>query len=207
MPIGRVCLVTQGPTERESAARLRGEHWAALYDQYSVDVWRYVARIVGSDVDAVGDAVQEDFSGRGERLPSIRSPTGNALGLACGNRSSAGGVALASSRARTHPTGRFNGGNCSGGRRTVRAGSTRSKRRKRCGACLPRCRRKSSAILQGKYCDAQSIAQLVDQLGGTTEGIRSKLARARRDFKRRYQSPGQQPARRQPVENIDVEES
>ncbi len=45
----------------------------------------------------------------------------------------------------------------------------------------------SAALLQGKYCDAQSVAQLVKQFGGTTEGIRSKLARARRDFKSQYQ--------------------
>jgi RNA polymerase sigma-70 factor (ECF subfamily) len=45
----------------------------------------------------------------------------------------------------------------------------------------------SAAILTGKYCDDLSIAKLVELWGGTTEAIRSKLARARRDFKSRYE--------------------
>ena len=37
------------------------EAWGALYESYSVRVWRYVARLLGSNHDAVADAVQETF--------------------------------------------------------------------------------------------------------------------------------------------------
>ncbi len=37
------------------------ESWAALYEGYSVDVWRYVARLVGPNVPDVADVVQETF--------------------------------------------------------------------------------------------------------------------------------------------------
>ena len=53
--------MTHLPSEQESVADSRDDDWATLYDQYSVGVWRYVARIIGSDSDAVGDAVQETF--------------------------------------------------------------------------------------------------------------------------------------------------
>ena len=35
--------------------------WTALYDGYSEDVWRYVARLLGADATAVADVVQEVF--------------------------------------------------------------------------------------------------------------------------------------------------
>jgi RNA polymerase sigma-70 factor (ECF subfamily) len=41
-------------------------------------------------------------------------------------------------------------------------------------------------VLTAKYIDGQSIAQIVSEIGGTAEGVRSRLARARRDFKLRF---------------------
>ena len=35
--------------------------WTALYDRYCDDVWRYVARLLGSSAAAVADVVQETF--------------------------------------------------------------------------------------------------------------------------------------------------
>lgn len=35
--------------------------WSALYDGYNVDVWRYVARLVGAETASVADIVQETF--------------------------------------------------------------------------------------------------------------------------------------------------
>ena len=41
----------------------RGERtaWEALYDLYSVRIWRYVARLVGNDQQAITEVVQEVF--------------------------------------------------------------------------------------------------------------------------------------------------
>ena len=39
----------------------RREAWTRLYDAYSRDVWRYVARLLGPEAAAVADAVQETF--------------------------------------------------------------------------------------------------------------------------------------------------
>ena len=45
----------------------------------------------------------------------------------------------------------------------------------------------SAALLTGKYLDGLSIQQLVQTMGGTRESVRSRLARARRDFAARYE--------------------
>ncbi len=61
-----------------------------------------------------------------------------------------------------------------------------------------------ASLLEGKYCDACSIAELVEQHGGTTEGVRSMLARARREFKRRYERTNRRNAARAAEEDEQV---
>lgn len=42
------------------------------------------------------------------------------------------------------------------------------------------------ALLTAKYLDGLTVPQILDVFGGTTESVRSSLARARRDFRERY---------------------
>jgi RNA polymerase sigma-70 factor (ECF subfamily) len=55
-----------------------------------------------------------------------------------------------------------------------------------------------AALLMAKYLDELSVAEIVESLGGTVEGVRSKLARARRDFRARYERLDRQSLGRQP---------
>ena len=41
-------------------------------------------------------------------------------------------------------------------------------------------------LLVGKYMDDQSVLQIVNAVGGTKESVRSRLARARREFRERF---------------------
>ncbi|MEO1994654.1 MAG: sigma factor-like helix-turn-helix DNA-binding protein, partial [Planctomycetaceae bacterium] len=43
------------------------------------------------------------------------------------------------------------------------------------------------AILTAKYLDGLSVAEIVSAMGGTIESVRSRLARARREFRERYE--------------------
>jgi RNA polymerase sigma-70 factor (ECF subfamily) len=43
------------------------------------------------------------------------------------------------------------------------------------------------AVLTAKYIDNMTIVQVVELVGGTNESVRSRLARARRDFAERYE--------------------
>lgn len=44
-----------------------------------------------------------------------------------------------------------------------------------------------SLLLAGKYIDQLSLEQLAEQLASTTEAVKSKLARARREFRRQFE--------------------
>ena len=44
-----------------------------------------------------------------------------------------------------------------------------------------------SVLLAAKYCDGLSVGEIQEQLGGSTEAIRSRLARARREFRRLFE--------------------
>ncbi|MGZ0171902.1 MAG: RNA polymerase sigma factor [Planctomycetales bacterium] len=56
--------MTARPESSDDVAGLRTaspEAWCALCETYSERLWRYVARLLGSNHDAVADAVQETF--------------------------------------------------------------------------------------------------------------------------------------------------
>ncbi len=60
------------------------------------------------------------------------------------------------------------------------------------------------SLLLGKYLDQLSVRELMDSLGGTHEAVRSRLARARRDFRSRYERATQYLDRSQntPVQEL-----
>ena len=45
-----------------------------------------------------------------------------------------------------------------------------------------------AAVLTAKYIDGLSVAEMTKILGGTLESVRSRLARARREFRQRYEA-------------------
>jgi len=196
--------VTHDPTVPESVAVSRHDEWAALYDQYSVGVWRYVARIIGSDSGAVGDAVQETFLAAARAFNQFDPSRGTAWVWLAGiahrqaalhwrrvgrDRIAPAGVPVEEASADGEATSRLEQ------IETVEIV-------RRVLAELPP---ESAAILKGKYCDEFSVAELVERFGGTTEGVRSKLARARRDFKSRYEKTGCSETPLKPLKELDTE--
>jgi len=181
--------VTYEPSEQESVTDLPCDDWVALYDQYSVSVWRYVARIIGPDSDAVGDAVQETFLAAARAFhqydPERGTPWSWLTGIA--HRQ----VALHWRRiGRDHIDRVGTPVEEAVVEDEVSARLDRSETAEVVRSVLAEMSSESAAILQGKYCDAHTVAELVERFGGTTEGLRSKLARARRDFKKRYEKIG-----------------
>jgi RNA polymerase sigma-70 factor (ECF subfamily) len=178
--------VTYEPSDQESVTDLPCDAWIAQYDRYSVRVWRYVARVIGSDSEAVGDAVQETFLAAARAFhqydPERGTPWAWLSGIAHRqvvlhwrrigrDRIDRVGAPVEEAVVDDEVSARLD--------QVETAEIVR--------AVLAAMSAESAAILQGKYCDAQTVAELVEQFGGTTEGIRSKLARARRDFKKRYE--------------------
>ena len=150
-------------------------------------VWRYVARVIGADADAVADAVQETFLAAARNFDQFDPQRGSAWAWLTGIAHRQAALHWRRiGRDRIHQAGP-----------SIEEAFTEDPTTsplelaetvnivRRVLAELPH---DSAALLAGKYCDGCSIAELVEQFGGTTEGVRSKLARARRDFKNRYKN-------------------
>ncbi len=171
-------------TEAEIVRGLRqGEPraWQALCDQYSRRVWAYVARLAGQDQSLVADTFQETLlavarSGRNLTDSSRLWPW---LAAIAHNQ-----VAL---HWRKHQR-----------RRTESLASEPAASELSPEQCLQR-REESdlvrtvllemspdyAVLLEAKYIEEHSVAQIVETFGGTTDSVRSRLARARREFARR----------------------
>lgn len=178
--------MTQATTELKPVAEFTRDAWTSLYERYSTRVWRFAARLIGSDSSAVADVVQETFlaaarnfeqfdESRGTHWSWLTGITHRQVAMhwrrAARNRAEPVAEEASSADATTVP---------------LESAETAAIVR-RVLAELPA---DSAALLTGKYCEGFTIVELREQLGGTTEGTRSKLARARREFRMRYEKAG-----------------
>lgn len=178
--------MTNGPTDPDRVSASRRDAWATLYDRYSVGVWLYVARMIGSDSDAVADAVQETFLAAAKNFDQFNPDKGTAWSWLAG---------IAHRQAALHwrrvSRERIDSTQLSDEQVPSRTSAHQALETVETVSAVRRILAElssdSAAILTGKYCDGLSVAELVEQFGGTTEGVRSKLARARRDFRQRFE--------------------
>lgn len=161
------------------------EAWTLLYRQHSERVWRYVARLIGSDRSAVADVVQETFLAAARSGRTFDPLRGSLLQWLLG---------IAHHHAAAH------------WKNIARSTDIRRLARNR-GAIewddeadpaalleqnenaqlvrfvLAALSSDYALLLTGKYLDGKTVEQLVEEIGGTTESVRSRLARARREFR------------------------
>jgi RNA polymerase sigma factor (sigma-70 family) len=52
-----------------------------------------------------------------------------------------------------------------------------------------------AGLLVGKYIDERTLEQLAEQFGGSVEAVKSKLARARREFRATFERLTREPSR------------
>ena len=172
-------------TDREIVRGLiEGERtaWTALCQRYSGRLWRFVARLVGSDEEVVADVFQETMlavAKSGRRL-KLEDTTLWAWLARIGHNQSA----LHWRRAYRRP---MTTENLSETPDDQIDAFERSETVSGVRALLAEMQPDYVALLTAKYLDDLTIAELVGLLGGTVEGVRSKLARARHDFRERYQ--------------------
>lgn len=179
--------MTHSLVDSKSVAETRCDDWRTLFEEYSVDVWRYVANIIGSDGEAVGDAVQETFMSAARAFDQFDPARGTARSWLIGIAHRE--VAKHWRRVARH---RIN----SSGPPVEEASASddanawleQAETVELVCRVLSELPADSAAILTGKYCEEFTVAELVQQYGGTVEGVRSKLARARRDFKTKYET-------------------
>ncbi|HND56426.1 MAG TPA: RNA polymerase sigma factor [Pirellulaceae bacterium] len=169
----------------------RRDAWTTLYDEYSVDIWRYVGHLVGGTSSEVGDVVQETFlaaargaAGYDERRGSLWSWL---AGIA--HHQAAAHLRRGARKARLQTL-------VETGFVALRQGwdgageAARDERRAELGELIRLVLAELSddyaALLAAKYLDGRTLEQLVGLFGGTVEALKSKLARARREFREAF---------------------
>jgi RNA polymerase sigma-70 factor (ECF subfamily) len=191
-------------SETEQLAVLRGlrngdrDAWTALYEAYSEEVWRYAARLLGADQAAVADVVQESFLAAARSARNFDPDRGTLWAWLTGivHHQAAAYWRAAHRAARLPHLAEL------GAPELVRLfdnsepADANGERReladlvRRVLAELPA---DYAALLTGKYLDDQSLEALAAQWGGSAEAIKSKLARARREFRSKFERLTREP--------------
>lgn len=166
--------------------------WTTLYDRYSEDVWRYVARLIGPDAAAVADVVQEVFlaAARGARRfdPDRGTPWGWLAGIA--HHQSA---AYWRERGRTaRLQALLESGQTDLRRLLDHAEPVDDLLQRRelidvVRLVLAELPSDYAVLLMAKYQEERTLDELAEQLGGSVDAVKSKLARARREFKSKFE--------------------
>lgn len=177
--------------EAALAAGLRNgdaDAWRSLYDQYSLRVWQFAARLVGSDSHAVADVVQETFLAAAASVLQFDRERGSLWNWLAGIAHHQ--IAQHWRRVRmrridpTEPRFDDSPAAVSGPESRVDQFEAVSRIR----TILSELPADYAALLVAKYAEERSVSEILELFGGTHEGIRSRLARARAEFKRRMEA-------------------
>jgi RNA polymerase sigma-70 factor (ECF subfamily) len=190
--------------EHDQLAVIRGlragsrDAWTALYDGYSADVWRYVGRLVGGQAADIADVVQETLLAAARGARQFDSTRGSLWRWLAG---------IAHHQAAIHwrrmeKTERL--------RRLAEAGAIdlrqwwdgteppdeiweRRELAEFIRGVLAELPAEYTALLTAKYLDEQSLGEMTVRFGGSAEAIKSKLARARREFRDKFELLTREP--------------
>lgn len=166
--------------------------WSLLYDGYSMDVWRYVARLVGPETASVADIVQETFLAAARSARQYDPGRGTLWAWLTGiaHHQSALYWRQINKVQRLKELVEARADELRRWLETAEAADEPWQRQEIADAVrgvLAELPADYAALLTAKYLDERSLEELSRELGGTVEAIKSKLARARREFKTRME--------------------
>jgi RNA polymerase sigma-70 factor, ECF subfamily len=171
--------------------------WNALYDGFAADVWRYVARLLGSDAASVADVVQETFLGAARSAGGFDPERGTLAGWLFGiahrqvglhwRRQSRADRQLRAAAAAAEEARRA--GRTNDPSETTGQGELTDQVR----SVLAEISAEYARLLLAKYLDQRSLADLAEENGDSVDAVKSKLARARREFRAKYERHSREP--------------
>lgn len=167
--------------------------WARLYENYSVDIWRYVARLLGADAAAVGDVVQESFLDAARSARNFDPSRGTLWSWLVGiahHRVSAH-WRQASRHARWRhlvESGKLDVRHLFDGQSETHAALESHETVMVVRGVLAQLSADYAAMLTAKYLDNHSLAEMAAQFGSSVDATKSKLARARQVFRAKFDS-------------------
>jgi RNA polymerase sigma-70 factor (ECF subfamily) len=166
--------------------------WSALYDGYSADIWRYVARLVGPETAAVADIVQETFLAAARSARQFDPQRGTLWAWLSGIAHHQSALYWRQINkvqrlkelveARADELRRWLETSASADEPWARLELADAVR-----GVLADLPADYSALLTAKYLDERTLDELSRESGGTVDAIKSKLARARREFRARME--------------------
>lgn len=190
--------------EPEQQAVIRGlrdghkDAWTALYDGYSTDVWRYVARLIGESAVDVADVVQETFLAAARSARQFDASRGSLWGWLTGiaHHQTSSYWRQISKNSKLKGLAESGAGEL---RRWIDGSSDeqdvweRGEIRDIVRATLASLSSDYAVMLTAKYLEDQSLEEITKQFGGSIEATKSKLARARREFRARFERMTRDP--------------
>ncbi len=184
--------------ESDQRAVIRGlrdghrDAWTALYDGYSTDVWRYVARLIGSSTVDVADVVQETFLAAARSAQKFDADKGTLWSWLTGIAHHQTSIYWKQIHKRSRLFELVQAGAGDLRRWVDEPFDTNDIWNRREMADLVRATLASlssdyATLLAAKYLDEQSLEEIASQHGGSVDAVKSKLARARREFRSRFE--------------------
>jgi RNA polymerase sigma-70 factor (ECF subfamily) len=184
--------------EHEQLAVIHGlrkgsrDAWARLYDACSVDVWRYAARLLGPDAAAVSDIVQEAFieAARSARnFDPSRGTVWNWLAGIVHHRVSAyWRESTRQDRLRQLAnSGELDVGHLLDGQQETKAALESRDIADFVRRVLAELPFDYASLLTAKYLDDCSLAAIAVDYGSSIEAAKSRLARARQQFRSKFE--------------------
>jgi RNA polymerase sigma-70 factor, ECF subfamily len=172
--------------------------WTAFYDGFAADVWRYVARLLGSDSAGVADVVQETFLAAARSAGGFDPDRGTLAGWLFG---------IAHHQVTSHWRKRGRADRVRQAAEAVAELAQREAERSDPAAeasakreltdlvreVLSELPADYARLLLAKYLDDRSLADLAAEHGDSVDAAKSKLARARREFRTKYEHRTREP--------------
>jgi RNA polymerase sigma-70 factor (ECF subfamily) len=186
-------------SDQDQLAVIRGlregnrDAWTTLYESYSADVWRYVARLVGPDGAAVADVVQEAFLAAARSAGRFDPERGSLWGWLAGiaHHQVAAHWRAASKAARLKTLAEQGAAEVRQWLDATAAPLDEAWERTELAdlvrGVLAELSPEHAALLTAKYVDDGSLEDLARQFSTTVEAAKSKLARARQEFRKKFE--------------------
>jgi RNA polymerase sigma-70 factor (ECF subfamily) len=171
--------------------------WTALYNGYSADVWRHVARLLGRDATAIADVVQEVFLAAAKSAKKFDPERGTLWNWLTGIAQHQVAAYWRQSNKvarlrRLMEDGALEISHLLDSAKPLEGMTEAVDLADLVRAVLSQLPAEYAALLSAKYIDDRNLEELADQFGGrssssSVEAIKSKLARARREFRTKFE--------------------
>lgn len=173
------------------------EAWSALYEAYFEPIWQFVARLMGTQSADIGSVVQETFLAAARSAPSYEPDRAPLWLWLCGiARNQVGTYRRKQNRIGrieqggdlTERVGRYLAGWLDAQTTSPPDALARKDVADQVRITLAELSTEHQAILLARYCDDTSVHLLARRHGCSLVAMRSKLARARRAFRKAFES-------------------